>query len=244
MSVPFPSPTIAIPSGSEVFIGYLDYFRSRVLAKVTSLPEAERRRRRLPSGWTPLELLRHLRYVELRWLEWGFDGRDIGNPWADSRDGRWRVDPGESLEQLAAELTAQAISGSPASGGTEPSRRRWNGCCCTLSRSTPPGTSASSMSSPSWPTARSASSRDHRDRITSGLAFANCNHGFRRGLPWLGGATCAFAGVSCAPHLRAPDAKVALCNKSARASLSPLSTFHRFRSRKTGEKGLRRLRNR
>ncbi len=107
MSVPFPSPTITIPSRSEVFAGYLDYFRSRVLAKVTSLPEAERQRSRLPSGWTPLELLRHLRYVELRWLEWGFEGRDIGDPWADSRDGRWHVDPGDNLEQLAAELTAQ-----------------------------------------------------------------------------------------------------------------------------------------
>jgi uncharacterized damage-inducible protein DinB len=107
VSVPFPSPTVAVPSPSEVFAGYLDYFRSRVLAKVMSLPEEERHRSRLPSGWTPLELLKHLRYVELRWLEWGFEGRDVGNPWADSRDGRWHVDPGESLEQLAAELTAQ-----------------------------------------------------------------------------------------------------------------------------------------
>jgi hypothetical protein len=23
-----------------------------------------------------------LRYVELRWLEWGFEGRDVGDPWA------------------------------------------------------------------------------------------------------------------------------------------------------------------
>ena len=107
MTVPFPSPTIAAPSRSEVFAGYLEYFRSRALAKVTSLPEADRHRSRLPSGWTPLELLKHLRYVEFRWLEWGFEGRDIGNPWADSRDGRWHVDPGESLQQLAAELTAQ-----------------------------------------------------------------------------------------------------------------------------------------
>jgi uncharacterized damage-inducible protein DinB len=107
VSIPFPSPTIAVPSASEVFAGYLDYFRFRVLAKVMSLPEAELDRSRLPSGWTPLELLKHLRYVELRWLEWGFEGRDVGNPWADSRDDRWHVDPGESLEQLAAELTAQ-----------------------------------------------------------------------------------------------------------------------------------------
>jgi uncharacterized damage-inducible protein DinB len=107
VSVQFPSPTITVPSRSEVFAGYLDYIRSRVLAKAMSLPEADLHRSRLPSGWTALELLKHLRYVELRWLEWGFEGRDVGNPWADSRDGRWYVNPGESLEQLAAELTAQ-----------------------------------------------------------------------------------------------------------------------------------------
>ncbi len=38
---------------------------------------------------------------------WGFEGQDVGNPWADSQDGRWHVDPGESLEKLSAELTAQ-----------------------------------------------------------------------------------------------------------------------------------------
>jgi hypothetical protein len=27
---------------------------------------------RLPSGWTPLEVLKHLVYMEQRWLRWGF----------------------------------------------------------------------------------------------------------------------------------------------------------------------------
>ncbi len=107
MSIPFPSPTIPVPSRSDVFVGYLDYFRSRVLAKVAFLPEAEQRSSRLPSGWTPLQLLKHLRFVELRWLEWGFEGRDVGNPWADSHDGRWHVDPDESLATLSADLVAQ-----------------------------------------------------------------------------------------------------------------------------------------
>jgi hypothetical protein len=46
--------------------------------------------------------------VELRWLEWGFEGRDVPEPWADSRDGRWYVAPGETLEQLVEGLRAQA----------------------------------------------------------------------------------------------------------------------------------------
>jgi uncharacterized damage-inducible protein DinB len=105
---PFPDPAIPISSRAEVFLGYLDYFRSRLVSKLEALPGSELRRSRLPSGWTPIELLNHLAYVELRWLEWGFEGRDVPEPWADSRDGRWHVAPGETLEQLVEGLRAQA----------------------------------------------------------------------------------------------------------------------------------------
>jgi uncharacterized damage-inducible protein DinB len=108
MTVPFPEPTTPVPARAEVFLGYLDYFRSRLVSKLEALPAGELRRSRLPSGWTPIELLNHLAYVELRWLEWGFEGRDVPEPWADSRDGRWYVAPGETLEQLVEALRAQA----------------------------------------------------------------------------------------------------------------------------------------
>jgi uncharacterized damage-inducible protein DinB len=108
VSIPFPSPTIPVPSRAEVFLGYLDYFRSRLVSKLEGLPGEELRRSRLASGWTPLELLKHLTHVELRWLEWGFEGRDVPDPWADSRDGRWYVAPGETLTGLVAALHAQA----------------------------------------------------------------------------------------------------------------------------------------
>ncbi|HYV76642.1 MAG TPA: DinB family protein [Streptosporangiaceae bacterium] len=108
MTVPFPEPTTPVPARAEVFLGYLDYFRSRLVSKLEALPAGELRNSRLPSGWTPIELLNHLAYVELRWLEWGFEGRDVPEPWADSRDGRWYVAPGETLEQLVEGLRAQA----------------------------------------------------------------------------------------------------------------------------------------
>ena len=78
--MPFPEPTAPAGSRAEVFLRYLDYFRSRLAAKLESLPAAELARSRLASGWTPLELAKHLRYVELRWLEWGFEGRDVADP--------------------------------------------------------------------------------------------------------------------------------------------------------------------
>ena len=108
MTVPFPEPTTPVPARAEVFLGYLDYFRSRLVSKLEALPAGELRRSRLPSGWTPIELLNHLAYVELRWLEWGFEGRGVPEPWADRRDGRWYVAPGETLEQLVEGLRAQA----------------------------------------------------------------------------------------------------------------------------------------
>lgn len=108
MSVPFLSPTVPLSSRAEVFLGYLDYFRSQLVSKLESLPDGELRASRLPSGWTPAELARHLEFVEMRWLEWGFEGREVAEPWGDGRDGRWYVPADETLADLVAALTARA----------------------------------------------------------------------------------------------------------------------------------------
>lgn len=108
MPVPFPEPTKPVPSRAEVLLGYLDFFRSGVGAKLAALSPTDLRRSRLPSGWAPIELLKHLTFVELRWLEWGFEGRDVGDPWGDERDDRWYVGPDESLVDLMAASDAQA----------------------------------------------------------------------------------------------------------------------------------------
>jgi uncharacterized damage-inducible protein DinB len=108
MTVPFPSPTTPVPSRAEVFLGYLDYFRSQLVTRLEALPAAELRRSRVPSGWTPLELLNHVTFVEMRWLEWGFAGQPVADPWGDERDDRWVVAPDVTLSDLLAELTTRA----------------------------------------------------------------------------------------------------------------------------------------
>jgi hypothetical protein len=102
--VQFPEPTIAAPSRTAVFLTYLDYYRTVISDKVVSLPEGELRLSRLPSGWTPLELLQHLTHVERRWLEWGFQDPALPNPWGDQRDGRWHVNPDLSLDDIVRTL--------------------------------------------------------------------------------------------------------------------------------------------
>ena len=109
MSLPFPDPTVPLASRAEVFLGYLDYFRSRILSKLEALPESELRQSRVPSGWTPIELLKHLIFVELRWLEWGFQGHRVTDPWGDNRGDVWFVGAEETLDELAGALRAQAV---------------------------------------------------------------------------------------------------------------------------------------
>ena len=107
-ALPFPEPTLPLCSRAEVLLGYLDYFRSVVVSKLRDLPDAELRSSRVPSGWTPVGLLKHLTHVELRWLVWGFEGEAVAQPWGDERDGRWHVAPDETLDGLLDRLERQA----------------------------------------------------------------------------------------------------------------------------------------
>jgi uncharacterized damage-inducible protein DinB len=106
-AVLFPEPSEPAASRADVFVRYLDWLRSGVIARAESLPAEDLRSSRLPSGWTPVELIKHLTFVEMRWIEWRFEGRDFAEPWADQRDGHWYVAADESLDALVAALRAQ-----------------------------------------------------------------------------------------------------------------------------------------
>jgi uncharacterized damage-inducible protein DinB len=101
-----------IASRTEVFVTYLDFFRSSVIARVQQLPDAELRSSRLPTGWTPLELVKHLTFVEMRWLQWGFEGKEVAEPWGDHRNAngtRWFVAESESREEVVEALRVQGV---------------------------------------------------------------------------------------------------------------------------------------
>jgi hypothetical protein len=103
-------PPVSLADPAELLAGFLDHYRDRLLAKLDGVPEADLRRSRVPSGWTPLELLKHLTHVERRWFCWGFLAEPVDDPWADSGgdpDGRWSVRDEESLDQLVEGFRAQ-----------------------------------------------------------------------------------------------------------------------------------------
>ncbi|AYY12452.1 DinB family protein [Actinobacteria bacterium YIM 96077] len=98
-------PSHQLSDPQELLLGYLDYYRSAVARKLHGLPEAELRTSRLPSGWTPLQLVNHLLYMERRWLRWGFVAEHVDAPWGDiDEDDRWYVSPDATAAELVARL--------------------------------------------------------------------------------------------------------------------------------------------
>jgi uncharacterized damage-inducible protein DinB len=100
----FPEPTGPVLARNEVFLLYLDYFRERTIEKVASLPLDATIVSVVPTDWTALELMKHLTFVEMRWLEWGFEGVAVDEPWGDHLGDRWFVDSDDTLDSLVAAL--------------------------------------------------------------------------------------------------------------------------------------------
>ena len=105
------------PAGAARWSAYLDWLRDDLAHGVLSLSEEEQRTTRLPSGWTPIELLSHVLHMEQRWFVWGFLGEDVAEPWGDwtvdepwdaEQGGRWAVADDATAEELVARLWAQA----------------------------------------------------------------------------------------------------------------------------------------
>lgn len=95
-------PARTLHDPADLLAGYLDYYRDEVLRKLDGMSIAELSRSRLPTGWTPLGLLKHLAYMERRWLRWGFAAEQVDSPWGDhdSRREKWHVT--ESFEEVKA----------------------------------------------------------------------------------------------------------------------------------------------
>lgn len=76
-------PAKAGPAGGARWSDYLDWMRSEICRTVLALSPEEQRMPRVPSGWTPLELLSHCLHMEQRWFVWGFLGEQVAEPWGD-----------------------------------------------------------------------------------------------------------------------------------------------------------------
>ena len=100
-------PDRQLADAKELLLGFLDYYRSVIARKIEGLSEDVLRDSCLPSGWSPLELVKHLVFMEQRWMLWGFHAEDIPNPRGDEdQTGRWHLDPGDTAAGLVGALRA------------------------------------------------------------------------------------------------------------------------------------------
>lgn len=65
---------------------FLDQQRNAVLAIIEGLDEAQLHTPGLPSGWTPIGLIRHLASAEAMWFQWVVLGSEPQVAWGDGVD--------------------------------------------------------------------------------------------------------------------------------------------------------------
>ena len=109
------------PGGAQRWADYLDWVRGEMVRGVLGLSYADQRTPRVPSRWTPLELLNHVLHMEQRWFVWGFLAEPVAEPWGDwstpepwtsddsddiTPEARWAVPDGVTAQDLASRLDA------------------------------------------------------------------------------------------------------------------------------------------
>ena len=99
-------PPRSLEDPRDILLQQLSYYRATLLAKLDGLSHDQLTGSILPSGWSPLGLLKHLVFVERRWMQWGFEAEQVADPWGDhdpDSEG-WLVAPEDSVAALAARV--------------------------------------------------------------------------------------------------------------------------------------------
>ncbi|MGN9836568.1 DinB family protein [Nonomuraea sp. H19] len=97
-------PSRQLSDPGELVAAYLDHYREEILRALEEFPDPEVSR--VPTGWTPLALLKHLAYMERRWFVWGFAGEPVEEP-AGDRDAEGRLIASESFDEIKKFYLAQ-----------------------------------------------------------------------------------------------------------------------------------------
>jgi hypothetical protein len=104
---PLDGPGVLVADPRELLLGYLDWYRDALMRKLAGLPEARLRTPVEPLGWAPLGLVKHLGWVERRWIRWGFAAEDVV---AYPRGGdaeEWGVTEGETSASILSGYRAE-----------------------------------------------------------------------------------------------------------------------------------------
>jgi len=98
-----PAPGEPSSSGTDplaLMLGYLDYLEDVTLRKINGLTDDQLRASVVPSGWTPLGLLKHLACTERFWIRHIFLGELVDFSWPGDPDAEWRADDADTADSI------------------------------------------------------------------------------------------------------------------------------------------------
>jgi RimJ/RimL family protein N-acetyltransferase/uncharacterized damage-inducible protein DinB len=120
-------PDLNVSGPRALLVGYLDWYREALLRKIAGLSDAQLRTPVEPLGWSPLGLVKHLGWVERRWMRWGFAAEDVPVQAPGGDQAEWTVLADESTDSVLSgyaeevrrsrELVAAAALNDPAAVG-------------------------------------------------------------------------------------------------------------------------------
>lgn len=116
-SAPLDGPGMAVSDPRELLLGYLDWYREALFRKLDGLSDAQLRTPVPPLAWSPLGLVKHLGWVERRWLRWGYAAEDVAPfpPGGDAAE--FAVGEDEPTARVLAEYRAEvALCGRAVAG--------------------------------------------------------------------------------------------------------------------------------
>ncbi|MBV9022392.1 MAG: DinB family protein [Streptomycetaceae bacterium] len=95
-------PEVKFSDPHELLLGYLDWYRQALMRKIAGLSDEQLRTPVEPLGWAPLGLIKHLGWIERRWMRWGFAAEDLLPYPPGGDEAEWNV----PAEQPAADVLA------------------------------------------------------------------------------------------------------------------------------------------
>lgn len=111
-----PGPEVSDPH--ELLLVYLDWYRRALMRKIDGLSGRQLRTPVEPFGWAPLGLVKHLGWVERRWLRWGFAAEHVPPYLAGGDAAEWSVAE-ESVDAVIAGYLAEVQLTSALAAGAD-----------------------------------------------------------------------------------------------------------------------------
>ncbi len=117
-------PGVDVCDPRDLLLGYLDWYRAALDRKIEGLTDSTLRTPLEPLGWSPLGMVKHLGWVERRWMRWGFAAEEIvpylpGDAGLDSDRAEWTVLPGESTEDVITAYLREVEASRLLAGGAQ-----------------------------------------------------------------------------------------------------------------------------